>query len=122
MFKALALALGALALMPSAAGAAERSARAAVVQSVGSAQQTSARTYRRRAMHAPRFAKRRVGFYSYSYRDVINTYGMSRSVYGGMNTYRDPYVDLQTPAGPFDHGFFFDFGILPRGGNSPYLR
>ena len=122
MYKALALALGALALMPTAAGAAERSARAAVVQSIGSAQQTSARTYRRRAMHAPRFAGRRVGFYSYSYRDVINTYGMSRSVYGGMNTYRDPSVDLQTPAGPFDHGFFFNSGILPRGGNSPYLR
>ena len=65
---------------------------------------------------------RRVGFYSYSYRDVINTYGMSRARYGSINSYRDPFVDMQTPNGPFDHGFFFNSGMLPRGGNAPYLR
>jgi len=53
---------------------------------------------------------------------VINTYGMSRSLYGGINSFRDPYVDRQTPNGPFDHGFFFDSAIEPRGGNAPYLR
>jgi hypothetical protein len=74
------------------------------------------------APHARTFAGRRIGFYSYSYRDVINTYGDARSRYGSINSYRDPYVDRQTPSGPFDHGFFFDSGILPRGGNSPYLR
>ena len=41
---------------------------------------------------------RRIGFYSYRYRDVINTYGMSRTRYGIINSYRDPFVDLQTPA------------------------
>ena len=62
---------------------------------------------------------RRIGFYSYSYRDVINTYGMSRARYGSINSYRDPFVDMQTPNGPFDHGFFFDSGMSPRGGNAP---
>jgi hypothetical protein len=31
-------------------------------------------------------------------------------------------VDRQTRFGPFDHGFFFDSGIEPRGGDSPYLN
>jgi hypothetical protein len=65
---------------------------------------------------------RRIGFYSYTYRDVINTYGMSRTNYGSTNTYRNFFVDRQTVNGPFDHGFFFDSGIGPRGGDSPYLR
>jgi len=119
-----ALALGALVVTTSASDgfAAERIAKAPTVRSVGAARQTSSRHYRKRAVHARRFAGRRIGFYSYSYRDVINTYGMSRSLYGSINTYRDPYVDRQTPAGPFDHGFFFDSGILPRGGDSPYVR
>src|SRR5712691_5154253 len=126
MYKALALGLafgaGALAADPSEVLAADRGAKAPVVRTIGAVQPTSARYYRKRAVHPRHFAARRVGFYSYSYRDVINTYGMSRSLYGSLNTYRDPYVDRQTPAGPFDHGFFFDSGILPRGGDSPYLR
>lgn len=126
MYKApaLGLALSALILAAYASNgfAAERLAKAPTVRTIGAAQQTSARTYRKHATHARRFSGRRVGFYSYSYRDVINTYGMSRSLYGSINTYRDPYVDRQTPAGPFDHGFFFDSGILPRGGDSPYLH
>jgi len=89
----------------------------------GSLQPTGAYRYqRKRAPVARHYAGRRIGFYSYSYRDVINTYGMSRSLYGSINSYRDPYVDRQTPNGPFDHGFFFDSGIEPRGGNAPYLR
>jgi len=122
MALALALGAGALVAHPSEGAAAERAAQAPVVKSVGAAKQTDGRYYRRHAAQPRQFAGRRIGFYSYSYRDVINTYGMSRSVYGSMNTYRDPYLDRQTPAGPFDHGFFFDSGILPRGGDSPYLR
>ena len=119
----LALALGALALAASTpAITAERAPKAAVT--AGSFQPSGAyrSSYRKRAPVARYHAGRRVGFYSYSYRDVINTYGMSRSLYGSINTYRDPYVDRQTPAGPFDHGFFFDSGIAPRGGDSPYIR
>src|SRR5262249_38121283 len=62
----------------------------------------------------------RGGGYSYSVEDAINPYGDSRSRYGGTSFYRDPRLDTQTNAGPFDHGFFFDSGINPRGGNSPY--
>jgi hypothetical protein len=126
MYKALAsgVALGALVLAAYASdgSAAERVAKAPVVKSRGAVPPTSARYYRKRAAHPRHFAGRRVGFYSYSYRDVINTYGMSRSLYGSINTYRDPFVDRQTRSGPFDHGFFFDSGIAPRGGDSPYVR
>lgn len=64
----------------------------------------------------------RRGGYSYSYADSINTYGDSRSNYGAGSVYRDPMLDRQTTAGPFDHGFFFDSGIGPRGGDSPYMN
>ena len=39
-----------------------------------------------------------------------------------MSPWRDPYLFRQTQAGPFDSGFFFDFAILPRGGDSPHIR
>jgi hypothetical protein len=64
----------------------------------------------------------RGGYYSYTDSDVINTYGGSRTLYGSTNFYRDPFVDRQTTAGPFDHGFFFDSGLGPRGGDAPYPR
>lgn len=64
----------------------------------------------------------RRGGYSYSAEDTVNTYGDSRSRYGSANSFRDPALDRQTAAGPFDHGFFFDSGIAPRGGDSPYLN
>jgi hypothetical protein len=118
-----ALAFGALALVAwvPPGTAAEGKARRAAAS--GSLQPTGAYGYqRKRAPIARRYAGRRIGFYSYTYRDVINTYGMSRSLYGGINSFRDPYVDRQTPNGPFDHGFFFDSAIEPRGGNAPYLR
>jgi hypothetical protein len=67
------------------------------------------------------YADRRGG-YSYSVPDTINTYGDSRSLYGATLMFRDPMLDRQTNAGPFDHGFFFDSGIAPRGGNSPYMH
>jgi hypothetical protein len=64
----------------------------------------------------------RRGGYSYSYGDTINTYGDSRSLYGATQSFRDPMLDRQTNAGPFDHGFFFESGVAPRGGNSPYMN
>lgn len=78
-----------------------------------------ASAYYRKAPQVRGFVQRRGG-YSYSAADVINTYSNNRAVYGSTNTYRNPYLDLQTRSGPFDHGFFFDSGVLPRGGNSPY--
>lgn len=63
---------------------------------------------------------KRPGGYSYTPSDTVNTYGDSRTKYGSLNSYRDPMADRQTKFGPFDHGFFFDSGIAPRGGNSPY--
>ncbi len=68
---------------------------------------------------ARRHAARRGG-YSYSYEDAINTYGDSRGRYGSARSFRDPGLDRQTQGGPFDHGFFFDSGVAPRGGDSPY--
>ncbi len=64
----------------------------------------------------------RRGGYSYRYADSINTYGDSRSLYGATLRFRDPALDRQTNAGPFDHGFFFDSGVAPRGGDSPYMH
>jgi len=40
-------------------------------------------------------------------------------LYGG---YIDPYINKQSPGGPFDSGFFFDSGIGPNGGDSPYMN
>jgi hypothetical protein len=118
---ALALALSALALTAFATigEANDRRGKPQVATAAGF-QPTGARYVRKRAL-APR-GYRRIGFYSYTYRDVINTYGMSRARYGSINTYRDPFVDRQTVNGPFDHGFFFDSAIGPRGGDSPYLH
>ena len=64
----------------------------------------------------------RRGGYSYGYADSVNTYGDSRSIYGGASVYRDPMLDRQTTAGPFDHGFFFDSGMGSHGGDSPYMN
>ncbi len=66
----------------------------------------------------------RRGGYSYSYADSINTYGDSRSIYGGASVYRDSSLDRQTNSGPFDHGFFFDSGVGGggHGGESPYMH
>jgi hypothetical protein len=66
--------------------------------------------------------QQRGGYYSYTDADVINVYGGSRALYGSMNTYRDPFLDRQTTSGPFDHDFFFDSGMGPRGGDAPYPR
>ncbi len=57
------------------------------------------------------------GGYSYSKNDVANTGGNARSRYGAVNSYRDPFAERQTVAGPFDHGWFFDPATAPRGGD-----
>jgi hypothetical protein len=64
----------------------------------------------------------RRGGYSYFAADSINTYGDARTRYGGASAYRDPMLDRQTVAGPFDHGFFFDSAIGLHGGDSPYMN
>jgi hypothetical protein len=64
----------------------------------------------------------RRGGYSYNQADSINTYGDSRSKYGNASSLRDPQLDKQSVAGPFDHGFFFDSATGPRGGDSPYMN
>ncbi len=79
---------------------------------------------KRRKAYRPRvkgyYARR--GGYSYVIPDTLSTYGSSRSLYGGTPYYRDPALDRQSMAGPFDHGFFFDSGYGPRGGDSPYMH
>ncbi len=77
--------------------------------------------YRKRGPQVRGFVQRRGG-YSYYAADSLNTYGNSRTVYGGSYLYRDSRMDRQTSAGPFDHGFFFDSGVAPRGGDSPYMH
>jgi hypothetical protein len=77
--------------------------------------------YRKRGTQVRGYITRRGG-YSYTYADSINTYGNSRTLYGGTWFYRDPMLDRQTSSGPFDHGFFFDSGVTPRGGESPYMN
>jgi hypothetical protein len=117
---ALVLALGALVLTGYAATSEAGERRRTTVAAKSSYQPTDGRYAHRRVVRSRGY--RRIGFYSYTYRDVINTYGMSRARYGSINSYRDPFVDRQTVNGPFDHGFFFDSGIAPRGGDAPYVR
>lgn len=89
------------------------------VSSSGGAHPTS-RHYRSGARVKGYRARR--GGYSYSYEDSINTYGDSRSNFGAASSLRDPMLDRQSGAGPFDHGFFFDSGTMPHGGDSPYMN
>lgn len=62
----------------------------------------------------------RRGGYSFTASDTVNTTIGSRSLYGGTNVFRDRQLDSQTVGGPFDHGYFFNSPIGPRGGDSPY--
>jgi hypothetical protein len=48
---------------------------------------------------------------------VASTGGNARSRYGSVNSYRDPFAERQTVAGPFDYGWFFDSATAPRGGD-----
>ena len=48
--------------------------------------------------------RRRVGGYSYRVPDVTGTYNTRNP---------PPYMHVrQTPSGPYDSGFFFEFGLL----------
>ena len=78
--------------------------------------------YRKKSQPQVRGYILRRGGYSYSIEDSLNTYGSSRTLYGGSRFYRDSQLDRQTTSGPFDHGFFFDSGVAPRGGDSPYMH
>lgn len=78
-------------------------------------------SYYRRGPQVRGFVARRGG-YSYTYADSVDTYGSPRTIYGGVPYYNDPMMSRQTSAGPFDHGFFFDSGVGPRGGESPYMH
>lgn len=119
----LAAACGAFALL-ACAGAPQAGDRSApdTYARQGYLEPTKSRYQRKRSARVRGYLGRRVGYYSYTDADVINTYAGSRTLYGSNNTYRDPFEDRQSPAGPFDHGFFFDSGIGPRGGNAPYPR
>jgi len=88
----------------------------------GQMEPTKSRYHRKRGTRVRGFMARRGGYYSYTDSDVVNVYGGSRALFGSTNSYRDPFTDRQTTAGPFDHGFFFDSGTGPRGGDSPYPR
>jgi hypothetical protein len=110
----LAIGVGALALFVFSGGTDAAQRRTSVVTHADASGPTQIRYYRkRRPLEVYIYSGRRVGGYSYRGTDVTNTYGRTPA----------PYMDVrQTPAGPFDSGFFFDSGIGPRGGNSPYLH
>ena len=65
---------------------------------------------------------RRGGYYSYTDADAINSYAWSSSLFTSSSIFRDPLASLQSPAGPFDSGFFFDSGMGPRWNDTPYPR
>ena len=115
--------LGAVALMAfGSSEAAQAGERRATTASQEAGEHPKARYYRgKRGTRVYGYAARRGG-YSYSTSDVVNTYGLTRNKYGSTNSFRDPAIDRQTGSGPFDHGFFFDSAIGPRGGDSPYLH
>jgi hypothetical protein len=107
----LALAVGAVALLGCIDVAQAQERRAGIANNGSS--RAKARYYRKRPLQVTIYRGRRIGGYSYSASDVTSTYGSSPP----------PYADVrQTPSGPFDSGFFFDSGIGPHGGNSPYLH
>jgi hypothetical protein len=64
----------------------------------------------------------RGGYYSYTDADVIDTRAWARSLFINRNPLRTPLSEQQSPAGPFDSGFFFDSGLGPMFNDSPYPR
>jgi hypothetical protein len=61
------------------------------------------------------YAIRRRGGYSYGYADSISTNAERLA-------YRFHILNPQSPAGPFDSGFFFDSAMGYRGGQAPYMH
>lgn len=88
------------------------------VESEESRDARASRAYRRKPQ-VRGFVMRRGG-YSYAASDSINTYGDSQSRYSGYSLFRNYDFGRQTSSGPFDSDFFFDSGVSPHGGNSPY--
>lgn len=109
--------LGTMALVCAAAVVASSSAEAACRRVDGV---TYCQRHHHRGTRVKGFVQRRGGGYSYNAADTVNTYGDSGSRYPSTLNFRDPGFDRQ--GGPFDSGFFFDSGIGPRGGNSPYMN
>jgi hypothetical protein len=73
--------------------------------------QESARAYKGKGAVGRSAELRRGGYYSYGVPD-----GAPRA-----NIHLAPMVGLQSPAGPFDSGFFFDSGLTPHWwNNAPY--
>jgi hypothetical protein len=64
----------------------------------------------------------RGGYYSYTDADVADSRAWARSLFISRSAFRTPLSERQSPAGPFDSGFFFDSGIGPRFNDSPYPR
>jgi hypothetical protein len=65
----------------------------------------------------------RGGYYSYRDRDVVSSWAWTRSLFISRSYFRTPLTGLQSPAGPFDSGFFFDSGLQPYGwNNAPYPK
>lgn len=91
---------------------------------VGSYKTTAARLKKRQGLYG--VVRKRGGGYSYSAASSANTYGGSRTLYGGNQVYWDWHYGRQTAAGPFDHGFTYDSSIqtsgAQRGGDSPYMH
>jgi|SRR6476661_7955041 len=80
---------------------------------VGVGSRPSRHAAKRQPLEITVYRRRRVGGYSYAPSDLAGTYGRSPA----------PWMDVkQSPGGPFDSGFFFDSGIGPHGGNSPYFH
>lgn len=57
------------------------------------------------------YKKRKRGGYSYKYLDGVDT-----------RRFVDPSSTLQSPAGPFDSGFFFVSPTPTHGAQSPYMH
>ncbi|MFZ4809346.1 MAG: hypothetical protein ACOYLQ_18995 [Hyphomicrobiaceae bacterium] len=117
---AAALVVGAFGMSLPSQAAEKKKAAVAPAAEVGAGGHPAS-SYYRRGPQVRGYAARRGG-YSFKAEDTINTYGDSRTRYGSTSFYRFNGVDRQTAAGPFDHGFFFDSGIGPRGGDSPYMN
>jgi hypothetical protein len=111
------LSVGAL-LAPATADAAKKKVVKTVPETSQSVEHRASIAYRR-GPQVRGFVQRRGG-YSYGAADSINTYGDSKTIFGGSGAYSSYQFNQQSQGGPFDSGFFFDSGIGPRGGNSPY--
>jgi hypothetical protein len=78
-------------------------------------------SHRKKAAQVQGYTARHGG-YSLTKEDTVNIEAAKGTRYREINTYPLPGPDRQSTSGPFDHGFFCDSGILPRGGDSPYLN